>query len=71
MGLLPTPGGVPATAEPLEVITLDIDPSLVDNTAIAPTPVVNGGNEDNNGNENTVRSSRSDERFPSADGGGR
>ena len=71
MGLLPSPGGVPAVAEPLGVITLDIDPSLVDNTAIAPALVVNGGNEDNNGNDNTVRHSRSDERSPSTDGGAR
>jgi hypothetical protein len=71
MDLLPTPGGVSATARPPEVVILDIDPSLVDNTAIDPALVVNGDNEDNNGNDNTVRHSRSDERSPSTDGGAR
>jgi len=61
---LPPAGGVPAVAEPLGVMTLDFDPP-VDNIAIDSTT------EDNNGNENTVISSRSDEHFPSVEGGGR
>ena len=57
-------GGVPAAVEPPRVMTLDFDPP-VDNIAIDTTT------EDDNGNEHTVISSRSDEHFPSAEGGGR
>jgi hypothetical protein len=58
MDLPPTPGGVSTTAKPPEVVISDIDPALV-------------VDEDNNGNENTVRHSRPVERSSSADGGAR
>jgi hypothetical protein len=58
MDLPPTSGGVSATAKPPEVVISDIDPALV-------------VDDDNNGNENTVRHSRPVERSSSADGGAR